>query len=279
MLDTTKLFEDIETTPDKLPSYRIERIDSHGSVMYTYVLLPDGGFEGKRPCVLMFHGFPGFVRNDDLAHALRRIGCVVVMPYHRGAWGSGGTYSFSHTIEDAVVAAEWVSTPETCEKYNIDTENIFTLGHSMGGHTTLNAVKQLPFIRGMILLAPYDVNFNFRNDSVSQLELLISLGDILKVDSPTSLIEDARSNHESFDFRTAFDAVEDKHMLFIGGSNDPLAPPADMIEPLWNMLDAHKTPANQKYLVYPTTHGLDSHRNTLMKDVAAWLAEIVNANA
>ena len=33
------------------------------------------------------------------------MGCAVIRPYHRGAWGSGGFYSFSHCIEDAEAAS------------------------------------------------------------------------------------------------------------------------------------------------------------------------------
>ena len=50
---------------------------SGGSRLYGSVLLPDGSYESSRPCVILFHGFPGTARNDDYAQALRRCGCVV----------------------------------------------------------------------------------------------------------------------------------------------------------------------------------------------------------
>lgn len=49
---------------------------SGGSRLYGSVLLPDGSYESSRPCVILFHGFPGTARNDDYAQALRRCGCV-----------------------------------------------------------------------------------------------------------------------------------------------------------------------------------------------------------
>lgn len=50
-------------------------IISEGSHLYGSVLIPDGSYEALRPCVYCPR-FPGTARNDDLAQALRRIGCV-----------------------------------------------------------------------------------------------------------------------------------------------------------------------------------------------------------
>ena len=54
---------------------------------------------GEDP-VLLLHGFPGNERNLDLAQALRRAGWTVVFFHYRGAWGSGGDFSFAHVLED-----------------------------------------------------------------------------------------------------------------------------------------------------------------------------------
>ena len=47
--------------------------------LWGQVMRPDGGFGEGRPCVIFLHGFPGGNRNDDFAHALCRIGCVVLV--------------------------------------------------------------------------------------------------------------------------------------------------------------------------------------------------------
>lgn len=273
--DETRIFRDIEVPADKLPGYRIVKIDCCGEDMYLYVLLPDGTFEGSRPCVLQFHGFPGFVKNQDLAQALRRIGCVVVLPFHRGAWGSGGTYSFTHLIEDAHVVANWVRSPEIVSEYKIDVERIILAGHSMGCHTALNAVKKMPWVRALVLMAPYDLSYAFRTDRREELINLLKAGSILKVDSETALLTDATQHQAEYAFETAFDAVKDKPLLLIGGSEDTLAPAADMIDPLWQKLCDHGTTAEQKYFLYPTTHGLDSHRNTVIREVCHFVSECV----
>ena len=91
-----------------LPDYDTLDIVSHGCHLYGEILWPDGGFGQLRPCVILLHGFPGSARNDDLAHALCRIGCVVLIPHHRGAWGSEGEYLISNCVEDAVTLADYV---------------------------------------------------------------------------------------------------------------------------------------------------------------------------
>src|SRR5215210_169034 len=53
------------------------------------------GGKGPHPTVILLHGFPGNERNGDLAQAIRRAGINAFVFSYRGAWGSGGTFSFS----------------------------------------------------------------------------------------------------------------------------------------------------------------------------------------
>ena len=66
-------------------------IPSHGAKMYAVIYIAAG--EGPHPTVLMLHGFPGNEKNLDLAYSIRRAGWNVLVPFYRGAWGSGGTFS------------------------------------------------------------------------------------------------------------------------------------------------------------------------------------------
>lgn len=127
----------------ELPGYACLDFVSNGSHIYGEVLWPSQTFSKPHPCVIMLHGYPGNARNDDISHALSRIGCVVLVPHHRGAWGSQGKYLVTHCIEDACNLAQHVHSKEFAEKFNIDPDNIFLLGHSMGGNTSLNAGKKL----------------------------------------------------------------------------------------------------------------------------------------
>ncbi|MBQ5570906.1 MAG: hypothetical protein IIT45_10770, partial [Treponema sp.] len=97
MINTAYLFEDPEElNPSALPDYSTLDFISNGSHIYGEIMWPSSEFSEPRPCVIMLHGFPGTARNDDISHALCRIGCVVLVPHHRGAWGSQGKYLISN---------------------------------------------------------------------------------------------------------------------------------------------------------------------------------------
>lgn len=132
---------------------------SEGAEIYGQVLKPDASFGGARPCVMIFHGFAGFARFDDIGQALCRAGCVVVIPHHRGAWGSQGKYSVTHCIEDAVNLVRYARSEEFACKYRSDTNLVFLVGHSMGGNTVLNAAGRAGGVRGIVMLDPCDIGY------------------------------------------------------------------------------------------------------------------------
>ena len=67
-------------------------IPSHRARLYSVLYLASGA--GPHPTVLLLHGFPGNEKNLDLAYSIRRAGWNVLVPFYRGAWGSGGAFSF-----------------------------------------------------------------------------------------------------------------------------------------------------------------------------------------
>ena len=65
-------------------------------------------------------------------------------------------------------------------------------------------------------------------------------------------------------------------MYFIGGAKDFLAPPATMIEPLFNQMKAHQTTAKQKYDLVDSDHGFSDMRIKLSRMVGEWIASLVD---
>lgn len=92
---------------------------------------------GPHPTVILLHGFPGNERNLDVAQAIRRAGINVLFFSYRGAWGSGGTFSFSNALEDVAAAARFVRMDESVRLYRTDPARISLVGHSMGGWLAL----------------------------------------------------------------------------------------------------------------------------------------------
>lgn len=268
------LFED-RTYEEGIPLSDYDSLDviSHGCHLYGEILWPDGGFEGLRPCVILFHGFPGSARNDDLAHALCRIGCVVLTPHHRGAWGSEGEYLVSRCVEDALVLADFVRSPEFCRKYRADPDNVYFIGHSMGGCTALNAARQFPWLRGLVLLTPFDPTAHLRAGEEERLRELLEQGKILHSGGVEAIFQDIAAHRDAFSFPSAFDALKEQNLLCVTGKADLCAPAERMFLPLWELLQTHESHAVQRFMELPAGHGLLGCRVALLRETAQFLAD------
>lgn len=86
------------------------------------------------PTLLLLHGLPGNERNMDLAQAARRAGWNVLTFSYRGAWGSEGTFSIQHALEDAFGALHFLRSDAAVRDYGVDTSRVVVAGHSMGGY-------------------------------------------------------------------------------------------------------------------------------------------------
>jgi pimeloyl-ACP methyl ester carboxylesterase len=126
-------------------------IPSHGAKMYSVIYIASGA--GPHPTVLMLHGFPGNEKNLDLAYSIRRAGWNVLVPFYRGAWGSAGTFSFTHALEDAQTSINFLRLPENVKKFRIDPDHIVLIGHSMGGFVAAYATAHEPKVFAAALIS------------------------------------------------------------------------------------------------------------------------------
>ena len=277
------LFEDpTELNEAALPDYASLDFVSNGSHIYGEIMWPHNMKQKKHPCVIMLHGFPGSARNDDISHALCRIGCVVIVPHHRGAWGSQGKYLITHCVEDAVNLALYAHSAEFLENYNVHPDQIFLLGHSMGGNSALNAGKQLAFVRGLVMLAPYDPTCFLRLGKEAYIKALLNEGKILKSDGIDSIYDDIVQNKENLAFPNAFEGVKNKNILIFAAKYDTVSSNQEMIVPLWNKLEQNRpnlkksdgsVKAIQKLIEYPVQHGLLGRRILMIREIAEFIKE------
>lgn len=249
-------------------------VKSGGAELYGEIMWPDGGFHGPRPCVLLCHGYPGVARNDDLAAALRRIGCVVAVMHHRGAWGSQGKYLISNCVEDAAALAAYMRTPAFCERYHTDPDALFLIGHSMGGNSVLQAARRVKGLRGAVLLTPYDPTAFLRQGGAEAVMPLLETGRILHSDGLDVILRDMWDHIEEYPFAKVFPEVKDQNLLFITGTLDTIAP-AWMVTPLWEQLSAHPTRAVQRLVELPAAHGLCGCRIAAIEAAAAFLDDVL----
>lgn len=270
------LFSDPPYDPAVSPAdYDMLCVESGGAELYGEIMWPDGSFSQGRPCVVLVHGYPGVARNDDLAFALRRIGCVVITMHHRGAWGSQGKYLISNCVQDVVRVCTHVQSRGFCQSYHTDPETVFLVGHSMGGNSVLQAARRMKGIRGLVLLAPYDPTCFLRRGEAPELLSLLRTGYILHGDGQEAILRDIQGHLEDYAFEAAFPEVKDQNICCITGTLDQIAPPW-MVASLWSRLAARRTGAIQRLVELPASHGLCGRRIAVIETVAQFLCDVCN---
>lgn len=242
--------------------------NSSNSNIYGQILVPNAKFDAPRPVVLMFHGFAGFTRWDDVGHALCQAGAVVVIPHHRGAWGSEGEYSVTNCIEDAVNLANYVHSEEFIKKYNTSPDDIYLLGHSMGGNTVTNAAGKLPFVKGVMLLAPCDVSalFENMNDDARDNFLIENGSEVLHSQGTAYIKKNIVDNSSTMIFTNNASTLSEKNVFIAAGSKDDVCPKEICVEPMWKLLADRKDKVHN-YKIYEAEHSLMGTRISLINDL------------
>ncbi len=124
-------------------------IPSHGSRLFgTYY---QAGGAGLHPTLVLLHGFAGFEQNEDLAQAARRAGFNVLLFHYRGAWGSEGSFSFVHCIEDTQAVLAYLR--QRARLLGVDSGRLLLAGHSVGGHVAGIVAARDPALAGVAMIS------------------------------------------------------------------------------------------------------------------------------
>ena len=210
----------------ELPRLDALVFDSDGSKIYGQVLVPSAQFGKKRPCAIICHGFAGFTRWDDVAHDLCRAGIVVVIPHHRGAWGSEGEYTVSGCIRDAENLANWTMGAGFAAKYGADTNAVFLVGHSMGGNSVVNAAARVRGVKGVALVAPCDIGYMASQMPKDKMRAFLC-GEGLAVlhrASDEAVVDDVYDNAATMRFTNAARSLSGRKVFLATGEYDTTVP-------------------------------------------------------
>ena len=285
-LNTSPLYNQKDTFPlnikylfqDKQISFKTEVpiLDSlflniSSSLIYGQILSPPiSNNNEKHPVLIFFHGFPGFTTFDDVAYSLCRSGCIVIIPKHRGAWGSQGLYSISNCIEDAENLTKYVFSEEF-KKYNPDLKNVFLMGHSMGGNTVVNVSKKVTNIKGIILVAPCDmITLSDKVDDNDLVKFFEENGvNVLKVESMQSLVKETR---EKKNFKKFKESVrKDLNVFAAVAEYDSVTPGELCVDPMMEELIKNKKNNILFKKQYSTEHSFMGVRTILSRDIAEFI--------
>jgi uncharacterized protein len=102
-------------------------------------------------------GFPGDEKNLDLAQAVRRAGFNALVFYYPEAWGSPGTYSYSHVLEDVSAVLGRLHEHTIADSMRVDAEHLILVGHSLGGFAALYTAATNDQVVEVAALAPVDL--------------------------------------------------------------------------------------------------------------------------
>ena len=238
MLDKTYFYKDVDESTmavrSKTDSFII---NSYGDSVFGRFMVPAMATEAERaPVLVMLHGYPGLEQNMDMPTVLRRGGIATLYFSYRGIWGGHGNYSFSHLMEDAFSVVNWVR--ENADKYHIDPERIYLLGHSMGGFAALNAIAQGLPVRGAVIMAPCDMAMRYEDEPEKFASMMeTAKKGYFRLAHENALQEDMEKHHKMWRFDALADKIpQNSRLHFIGAIRDSIVPPSTHIMPLYRLL-------------------------------------------
>ncbi len=268
--------EDIPSVDYDHPATALETgFDVDGSHLNATFFLAQG--EGPHPNVVLLHGFPGYDKHFDLAHAMRRAGWNVLIFHYRGAWGSEGSFSLHSGLEDVGAAIDWVRT-QAEDDGRIDPENVALVGHSLGGFFTLITAASDPTVQCAASLAGVNLGRagkHLRTDSEAaraQAEWFDGLAGPLAGFSGAATIDTMIENAERYDFLERVDELKQHTLLLVAGKRDAGVTIEDNHAPLVAAL-AQAGAKNVTAMVLDADHGFSDKRIALTRALVSWLEQ------
>ncbi len=248
-------------------------IESGGDRLNGIAYLAQG--PGPHPTLILLHGYPGEERNLDLAQAIRRSGWNVLFFHYRGAWGSEGSFSFGHAIEDVGAALRLASSEEFARSHRADPERIALLGHSMGGFLALMAgseheeVDCIGSIAGTNLGAMAATEPEAAAVTAARLD---SISGPIRGTTGAELVAEVAANAARFDTTRRAASLASRPVLLVAGDRDRVTPPEIHHDPLERaLLAAGATQLRTRRL--DADHAFSPARIALARTAVTWLDE------
>ncbi len=246
-------------------------IPSHDAPMFG-VFYRAAGVDAH-PTVVLLHGLPGFEQNGDLAQTIRRAGWNVLIFHYRGAWGSGGTFSFSNCVEDVRAVLDYLRLQENFARLGIDPHRLALIGHSMGGFLAAITTQHDDAVLGAALGSPWNPGVFATNPSpqLDKQQLGEFRGDVgpLSGTSPAALLDEAKKNAAAWDLVGHASLWKSRPVLVVEADDFLHADDVAVAD------SVRKTPAGQiTEVAMPTDHSYSDHRIALAATLLGWLKQL-----
>jgi dipeptidyl aminopeptidase/acylaminoacyl peptidase len=207
---------------------------------------------------------------------LRRAGWNVLFFHYRGAWGSGGDFSFAHVLEDAAAAVRTAGSPAFASAYRADPGRIALVGHSMGGFAALTTASELPEVDCAAALAGANLGLLARavagdaqlaSATARQLD---AWSGPLHGTSGEALVGELVAAGARYDLVGRAPALAAKPVLLVAGLRDADTPIGLHHAPLAEALRSAGA-ARLGEVVLDADHAFSDHRVALARSVLDWL--------
>lgn len=276
----TRDVEQIDVKSEYFPNLVYAGLKSKGSDLYGFMLKPQG--KGPHPTAIVLHGFPGYDDPIDLVHALRRCGMNVLRFHYRGCWGVKGTYSFKHCMEDVKSAIDYVTDEEVVKQFDIDTNNIFLVGHSMGGFLTLTHACDKR-IKATVAISPYDfglvgkISHYDEKERNEAFEMFKSALPPLNNTNAEALMQECLENGDKWNLPDKAKFLADEKLLITVGNGDTVSKKYLHHDILAKEIKKYdKNNLQEKFV--DTDHSYSNKRIWLAQTVAEFIENVINEN-
>jgi pimeloyl-ACP methyl ester carboxylesterase len=229
---------------------------------------------GPHPAVLVLHGNPGNERNLDLAQAVRRAGYTALFFDYRGNWGSGGTFSRTHALDDVRAALAWVRSGAIARQFRIDSTRVALVGHSMGGWLALMTAAADPRVMCVAALDSRNVGAygrQLRQDRSADSALTAADDSLTAPGAPyrseaggAGLVAEMKANAEGWDVTAHARALSDRTTLLVSAV---FKADQDSLVAALERVGARRVTA----LAWHTDHSFSDRRVALVRTVVGWL--------
>jgi len=221
--------------------------------------------DGKFPAVVICHGYPGDIKNMDLAEELAFNGVSVLVFYYQGAWGSEGTFRFSNLIASTEAAITFLRS----QNY-VDSVRLGLISYSMGLIPLTNIMSQDKTIKTGTLISPTSNLYKWLSE-----DILDNIFDVFLEMAKGKLTIENKNDYKQDMINVAHSLNPinkvvniDAPMLFIVGSSDNETHPDDV-----KLLYEKAKQPKKLVVIDGADHSYSKHRVLLQDHVLGWLRD------
>lgn len=271
-----RLLQDTDWTGSpNLPYTAGALIKGERGTLLTTIHVPGG--EGPFPMILFCHGMPGTERLVEFGASLRQAGFLTVHFHYSGAWGSDGDFSLDHCLEDANTILETFLSQYAAQ---VDRDNVFVIGHSMGGLIATQIAAKRKEIKAAAVIVPASYGYKYRlaltdpSAEAAYIRSYNAYGLWLRGFGWESVKSEVSRDPDSYDLEYYAPVLAEKPFLAIAASMDQDVPREQNVDKLTDAI--RSIPGNRlTACTLKTDHSISDQRGLLKKTLGEFFAACV----